>query len=112
MVFHEVGIQNNLSRYGLFAASERLLMELGRRGADRQQMHEVIREHSLTAWPLVQQGLENPLAQLLSSDSRITQFISTKEVLVLLDASDYIGEAPDRARMIASAIGQQQGHLE
>lgn len=112
MVFHTTGIDRNLQRYGLFAASERLLMELGRRGADRQQMHEVIREHSLTAWPLVQQGLENPLAQLLSSDSRITQFISTKEVLVLLDASEYIGEAPDRARIIASAIGQQQGHLE
>ena len=112
MVFNTTGIERNLQRYGLFAASERLLMELGRRGADRQQMHEVIREHSLTAWPLVQQGLENPLDQLLSTDPRILQYLSTDEVLALLDASEYLGDAPARAHLIASAIAQQQGHLE
>ncbi|OHD68944.1 MAG: adenylosuccinate lyase [Spirochaetes bacterium GWF2_52_7] len=104
MVFHEVGIQNNLSRYGLFAASERLLMELGRRGADRQEMHEVIREHSLQAWPRVQQGLQNPLAEMLCNDARILSFIPQAEILELLDASEYVGDAPVRSRMIADVI--------
>ncbi|HLW21926.1 MAG TPA: adenylosuccinate lyase [Sphaerochaetaceae bacterium] len=104
MTFHEEGIRHNLKRYGLFAASERLLMELGRRGANRQEMHEVIREHSLASWPIVQQGKENPLAELLSGDTRITNYIPQDEVIRLLDASEYIGDAPERARSILKRI--------
>ena len=36
MNVHEAAIRRNLESYGVFAATERLLMELGRRGADRQ----------------------------------------------------------------------------
>ncbi|MGM0432967.1 MAG: adenylosuccinate lyase [Spirochaetota bacterium] len=96
--------KNNLETYGVFAATERLLMELGRRGADRQQMHEVIREHSLTAWDTLQNGGEHQLAGQLSEDVRITSYISTPEVLSMLDASSYIGDAPKRARTIAQDI--------
>ena len=35
-----------LTAYGPFAATERLLMELVKRGGDRQELHEVIREHA------------------------------------------------------------------
>ncbi len=104
MTFHETGIQLNLKKYGLFAASERLLMELGRRGADRQEMHEIIREHSLASWPLVQQGNENPLAELLSNDPRITAYVPKDQVLLLLDASEYVGDAPERAQMVLKRI--------
>lgn len=102
--FHEVGIGWNLARYGLFAASERLLMELGRKGADRQQMHEVIREHSLVAWPEVLQGKENPLARFLATDDRILAYLSQEEILALMDASGYVGDAPVRTRMIIEKI--------
>lgn len=104
IVFHETGINHNLSRYGLFAASERLLMELGRKGANRQEMHEVIREHSLKAWPLVQQGEDNPMQESLSSDTRILAYLSKSEIIDLLDASEYIGDAPVRAQMIHARI--------
>ncbi|HMV68305.1 MAG TPA: adenylosuccinate lyase, partial [Myxococcota bacterium] len=39
-----------LAAYGPFAATERLLMQLARRGGDRQALHEVIRGHAMTAW--------------------------------------------------------------
>lgn len=104
MVFHESGISRNLERYGMFAASERVLMELGRRGADRQQMHEVIREHSLRAWPLVQEGGENPLASYLAEDLRIRAFMQPGEVMELMDAKGYVGDAPARTRMIIAHI--------
>ncbi|WP_422480250.1 adenylosuccinate lyase [Pleomorphochaeta sp. DL1XJH-081] len=103
-VFNDKGIENNILRYGLFAASERLLMELGRRGANRQEMHEVIREHSLKAWPLVQQGAENPMSATLAADSRITTFIPKEEIISLLDASEYVGDAPERAKRIVDRI--------
>lgn len=60
MTVHEEAVGRNLNAYGLFAASERLLMELGRRGADRQAMHELIRNHSLKAWEAVRSGKEIP----------------------------------------------------
>jgi len=98
------GIEKNVSLYGTFAATERLLMELGRRGADRQVMHEVIREHSLNAWEKIHHGAENPLAESLSADSRINSFISAPEILALLDASVYIGDASERAEKIVQEI--------
>src|SRR5262249_54378437 len=45
-----VAVQRNLDRYGTFAATERLLMELVKAGADRQKMHHVLRDHSMAAW--------------------------------------------------------------
>src|SRR5690606_13474435 len=46
-------IQRHLDTYGVFAATERLLMEAVRAGGDRQYLHEVVREHSLAAWAAI-----------------------------------------------------------
>ncbi len=102
--FRDVAIERNLSVYGAFAATERLLMELGRRGADRQEMHEVIREHSLTAWDDLQRGNEIKLSATLTTDPRVVEFISTQDALALLDASAYVGDAPSRALEVAQQI--------
>ena len=92
--------------YGLFAATERLLMELVRQGADRQEMHEVIREHTMTAWASLQAkgGSENPLPRLLSEDTRVQAHLSSDQVIELLDGSAYVGDAPERARALAATI--------
>ena len=107
MQVHATSIERNLATYGLFAASERLLMELGRRGADRQEMHELIRTHSLTSWDHIQQGKPNPLGKLLSEDPHITCFIPTNEVVDLLNANEYVGDAPERTRMILDIITKE-----
>ncbi|MBQ3830095.1 MAG: adenylosuccinate lyase [Spirochaetales bacterium] len=102
MNVHEASIRRNLESYGVFAATERLLMELGRRGADRQAMHEVIRNQSLKAWADVQEGKANPLSVNLSEDPEILRYMSSDEVLRCLDASDYYGDAP---KMVTDIIG-------
>ena len=102
MNVHEASIRRNLESYGVFAATERLLMELGRRGADRQAMHEVIRNQSLKAWADVQEGNPNPLKHNLSEDPEILRYMSADEVLRCLDASDYYGDAP---KMVTDIIG-------
>ncbi|MBQ3697983.1 MAG: adenylosuccinate lyase [Spirochaetales bacterium] len=102
MNVHEASIRLNLESYGVFAATERLLMELGRRGADRQAMHEVIRNQSLKAWADVQEGNPNPLKHNLSEDPEILRYMSADEVLRCLDASDYYGDAP---KMVTDIIG-------
>lgn len=102
--FHTESIERNLTTYGVFAATERLLMELGRRGGDRQEMHEIIREHSLVGWAELQRGKENTLPKLLAGDPRITKIIPKNDILELLDASEYIGDARERALLVAGEL--------
>jgi adenylosuccinate lyase len=97
-------IVDNLKKYGMFAATERLLMALGSRGANRQQMHELIRKYSLKAWIPVQQGLENPLAQDLANDATILEFLSKEEVIKLMDEKNYTGDASKRTLLLANEI--------
>ena len=97
-------VQFNVQDYGVFAASERLLMEVVKAGGDRQESHAVIREHSLIAWQALQTGQPNPLANRLAEDERITQFVDAAAVRRLLDASTYVGDAPQRARDMATMI--------
>lgn len=104
MQIHESGVRRNLATYGIFAASERLLMELGRKGANRQEMHELIRHYSLKAWAEVQEGEPNTLARMLSCDKTILSFMQESEVLTSLNAEEYVGDAPARTRMIIDEV--------
>jgi adenylosuccinate lyase len=106
LVLHEPAIAHNLAAYGTFAATERLLMELVKAGADRQAMHETIRQHSLAAWATLQHSAAaaNPLPDLLASDPAILAILPAGRVRELLDATGYIGDAPQRARDLASQI--------
>jgi adenylosuccinate lyase len=99
-----VAVQRTLNRYGTFAATERLLMELVKSGADRQKMHHVLRDHSMSAWAAIKNDLPNPLIDDLSSDRAINEFIPAEQVKMLLNAADYVGDAPDRARALAAQI--------
>ncbi len=102
---NEAAVARNLGIYGTFAAAERLLMELVRAGADRQEMHEVIREHSMAAWAVVATDqTSNPLPEKLATDPTILRYLPAERVLALMDASDYVGDAPERARGLAAEI--------
>jgi adenylosuccinate lyase len=106
LVVHERAVARNLATYGVFAATERLLMALARAGADRQAMHERIREHSMAAWAKVEAGESNPLADLLSNDREITDYLSAYEIRLLLDASAHIGDTPQRAQTFLAMLHQ------
>ncbi len=101
---HDEAIARNMATYGTFAATERLLMELVRLGADRQAMHEVIRQHSMAAWQAVQAGDPNPLADRLTTDPQILGYLSNGSIRELLDAGQHIGDAPLRARKVADMV--------
>jgi adenylosuccinate lyase len=94
----------NLRDYGIFAATERVLMAAVKTGGDRQVLHEVIREQSLAAWAELQAGRPNPLADLLAGDVRITAYLTPQQVYGLLDASGHVGDAPERALALAQLI--------
>ena len=102
----EAAVARNMETYGVFAATERVLMALVKAGADRQEMHEVIREHSLAAWAALQAdaGAENPLPGRLCADERIVRYLAREQVAALLDASAYVGDAAERARAMADRL--------
>jgi len=104
LVLDRQAIERNVAAYGTFAATERLLMELVKAGADRQAMHEVIRTHSMAAWPAVKAGQPNPLADALAGDERIVACLPAERVRALLDVAGYVGDAPQRARALAAEI--------
>lgn len=97
-------VEKNLARYGVFAATERVLMELVRAGASRQVMHEAIRTHSMAAWEHIRGGDANPLPQLLAGDRSLTAYLTPETILGLMDATTYTGDAADRARTFAAAL--------
>ena len=104
LVIDRAAVARNFAKYAPFAATERLLMAAVKAGADRQMLHEVIREHALQAWAEVAAGQTNTLIEMLCADARITQHLAAPSARSLLDASQYIGDAPERAKLIAAQI--------
>jgi adenylosuccinate lyase len=104
MQFNLPAINHNLEQYAPFAATERVLMALARAGADRQLMHEKLREHALAAWEDVQAGKPNPLASRLRTDVEISALLEPNQLDELLTVSGYTGLAADRARKMAQQI--------
>ncbi len=107
LVVDSKAVSRNLEKYGEFAATEQLLMALVKRGANRQEMHEILREHSLRAWTAAQNGEANPLRAMLAGDKRIAKFLKPSEVQRVMDARTHVGDAPQRARDFSKLLGQK-----
>lgn len=65
LVIDEEAIKRNLLLYGPFVTCERVLLEQMKKGGDRQELHEALREMSVEAWQEVRQGRDNPLKKLI-----------------------------------------------
>ncbi|MCK5314094.1 MAG: adenylosuccinate lyase [Anaerolineales bacterium] len=101
---NQAALAKNLSIYGPFAATERVLMALARAGADRQSAHERLRQHALVAWEAIQSGEPNPLVDRLCADLELLRYLSEKEIRDLMEVSRHVGDAPERARQFATMV--------
>ena len=78
-----------------FMATENIMMEAVKRGGDRQDLHEKIRQHSMAAGARVkQEGAANDLLERIAADPAFG--LDKNELDVLLDANLYIGRSPDQ----------------
>ncbi len=109
LVINEAAIARNFATYGPFAATERLLMAAVKAGANRQELHEVLREHALQAWAEIGVGRKNPLIETLCGDPRITRYVAAATARTLLNAQAYLGTAPQRARQLAALTRSLSG---
>ncbi|HQO08965.1 MAG TPA: adenylosuccinate lyase [Clostridiales bacterium] len=76
-----------------FMATENIIMKAVKKGGDRQELHEKIRELSMQAGRNVKElGLENNLLDLIAADKSFG--LSKKELEKMTDPILYIGRAP------------------
>ncbi len=97
-------IAQNLRTYGPFAGSEAVLMEAVKSGGDRQALHESLRDAAMRAYDRMAAGGDNALAEYLVDDERLTSVLDPAEIRALLDPTDHIGDAPERALALAARI--------
>jgi adenylosuccinate lyase len=97
-------IARNLAKFGPFAATEAVLMAAVRGGADRQAMHERLRELSMQAWSAVEQDEGNPLADILKNDPDITRYVRPADLDRLMHVEGHTGLAAERARAFAKRL--------
>jgi adenylosuccinate lyase len=101
---NQFAIQRNLSIYGPFAATEKIMLAAVKAGADRQVLHEILRKHAMLAWQEIQAGNNNPLMDSISRDASIRAYLSESEIRSSMDASLHVGDCPARARTITTLI--------
>ena len=104
LIINEKRIAKNLETYWPFSASEVIIVKAVRKGADRQRIHEVLREISMKAWEEIQNGGENPMETLLVQNKEIGKYLTANDIKKLLDASGHIGNAKEKSLTISQLI--------
>lgn len=104
LVVNEAKIQENLERYATFSATEEIIIEAVKNGADRQEMHEILREVSMEAWSLVSVGEENPLLDLLMKREEVLEFVGIEKLEKIIDPQNHLGTAPERAKKLLGEL--------
>lgn len=97
-------IQRTLNQYGPFSAVERIMLGAVEKGADRQELHEKLRQLSMQAWQAVQTGLPNPLVHLVCSDPEILCWLDQDKLENLFTVSGYTGRADKLSREMSQTI--------
>jgi adenylosuccinate lyase len=93
MVVFPAQVKKHLLAELPFMSTEKIMMEAVERGESRQEMHEVIKEHSLDAGRGVKElGNENDLLVRLGNDDRIPFALSELQAMIS-DYSQFTGRA-------------------
>ena len=96
LVVYPKVIQQRLRKELPFMATENIMMDaVKKRGADRQQLHERIREHSMAASRVVKvEGGENDLLERIAADEAFG--VTIEELEHILKPENYTGRAKEQ----------------
>ncbi|MFA7123628.1 MAG: adenylosuccinate lyase, partial [Candidatus Delongbacteria bacterium] len=93
LVVYPKQIEKRLRSEIPFMATENIIMNAVKKGGDRQELHERIRELSMEAGRNVKElGLENNLLELIAADKAFA--MGMDELNRMTDPSLYVGRAP------------------
>ncbi len=104
IVINEKRIKRNLESFAPFAAIEIILLEVAKRGGDRQVFHEIFRQISLKAWEAIENGENNPLEELLVQRKELRKLMTEEEIKSLVDPTSHIGNAEKKSKEIVDRI--------
>ena len=104
LMINEEVTRKNLEFFFSFSASEVILMEAVKKGADRQKMHEILREISMKAWQEMHSGRENPMGNLILASKEIKKYLSAADIKKILDVKNYTGNAAQKSDELAEKI--------
>lgn len=84
-------------------ATENIMMDVTKRGGDRQELHEKIRQYSMEAGAMVKkEGKENDLVDRIANDPA---FGMTKEMIEeLLEPKNFVGRAPQQTEEFINEV--------
>lgn len=95
LVVYPKMIQRHLHEELPFMMTEELLMEAVKKGGDRQQLHERIRQHAMAAGRRVkEQGLPNDLVERMAHDPAFP--LAMEDLEKMMDGTRYVGRAPQQ----------------
>lgn len=97
LVVYEKVIEQRLRKELPFMATENIMMDAVKRGADRQVLHERIRVHSMEASRVVKaEGGENDLLQRIANDEAFG--VTLEELVSIISPEKYVGRAPEQTQ--------------
>lgn len=97
LTINDKRIIKNLETYWPFSASEAIIIEAVKKGADRQKMHEILREISMG---------ENSMGSALLKSKELGKYLNPEDIRKILDVKNHIGNAPQKALELAKRINK------
>ena len=94
-------VDRTIREYLPFLATENIMMEAVKRGGDRQQLHEIIREASMQETAKMKNGESWDLVAQLAARPEFG--MTAEEIRAELEPSRYIGRCPEQVAAMTSA---------
>lgn len=103
LVVYEKVIEQRLRKELPFMATENIMMDAVKRGADRQVLHERIRVHSMAASKVIkEEGGENDLLERIAADDAFG--VTLDELKSIISPGKYVGRAPQQTEEFLNEV--------
>lgn len=96
MNINEEVTRKNLEYFWQFCASELIIIEAVKKGADRQELHEVLRQISMKK--------DNSMENLISQNPKIRKYLTDKDLKKIMNVKNHIGNASKKALTLLERI--------
>lgn len=97
-------IEKNLNLYGPFSVLEVILLTSTKKGANRQEMHEILRSYSVKVYEEMKASGINNLAKYIKTDKTIQKYLSGSEISEAADYKKHIGFAITKSQETARRL--------
>ena len=99
LIVHRGQMQRNLQLMRGLNMAEAVMIELTKRGMNRQVAHGVLRKCCTAAY---RRGV--PLGEILRRDAQVSKYLSEKEIDALLDPRKYLGSAVETVERVVREL--------